>query len=341
MSLRAALFLPVLALLCGCGRYADFALPAPEGSAAAEPAFQWRARTGAVLERGAAGEWDSIDALNPSVVEFGGKLVNLYSGYDGKTWHTGVAESPDGVTWRKAGRVISPDGATWEGNYIAANGSAMVVDGSIVYWYQAGDPPRIGVARSNDGRAWRKEQAPVLRLGPRGSWDERGVADPYVIRRDGRFYLFYLGQDRAHQQRLGIARSADGVTWEKLRSNPILELGAESDFDENGLGEPAVWTSHGRWWMLYTGRDRREYRRIGLAWSKDGVQWQRYRTAPLFTGGEAWNAKVVCDPALLPGSGGALRMWYGGGDVAHPAENIHGAIGYAELSYSPDSEIKR
>ena len=61
-------------------------------------------------------------------------------------------------------------------------------------------------------------------------------------------------------QRLGLARSRDGVAWEKLRS-PILE-GAPGAFDEE-LGEPAVWTSGGAWWMLYTGRAHDEQRRIG------------------------------------------------------------------------------
>jgi hypothetical protein len=32
---------------------------------------------------------------------------------------------------------------------------------------------------------------------------------------------------------------------------------------------------------------------------------------------------------------GVLRMWFGGGDVPHPAENIHGRIGYAELKMVP------
>ena len=148
-------------------------------------------------------------------------------------------------------------------------------DGTFLYWYQAGRLPSVGLARSPDARHWTRLPGPVLRPGPRGSWDERGVADPYVIRAGAFYYMFFLGQDRARRQRLGVARSADGVAWEKLRSNPILELGAAGAFDEKGLGEPAVWASQDRYWMLYTGRDRSEYRRIGLAWSRDGVLWER------------------------------------------------------------------
>ena len=321
----------LLLLTAGCQSYSDFSLPNVKGGRRnLVPRFEVRAQP--VLDRGAAGEFDSVDALNPAIVKLGGEYLNLYSGYDGKTWHTGLATSPDGVVWRKHGRVLSPGANTWEGGYIAANGAALIDSGEILYWYQAGEPPRIGLARSRDGSSWHKHAEPVLRGGPRGSWDERAVADPYAFRAGDWLYLAYLGEDRARRQRLGIARSRDGVQWEKLRSSPILELGAAGAFDENGLGEPAIWSSHGRWWMLYTGRDRKEYRRLGLAFSVDGLKWRRYSDAAVLSGSEAWNSKVVCDPEVEMMANG-IRVWFGGGDVAHPAENINGRIGIALLRF--------
>src|SRR5580698_5415590 len=254
-----------VALLSGCSRYSDFTLPSPE-SGGLRPPFRWEASPDPVLS-------GAVDTLNPSVIHFRGAYLNLYSEYDGHTWHTALATSNDGVHWDKHGRVLSPEG--WEGSYIAANGSAMALDDRIFYWYQAGDPPRIALARSSDGRAWTKHPEPVVLPGPRGSFDERGVSDPYVIRSGNTFYLFYTGLDRARRLRLGIAQSADGVHWSKLRSNPILEIGGRGAFDENGLGEPAVWSSAGFWWMLYTGRATGEQRRMGLAKSRDGIHWER------------------------------------------------------------------
>jgi predicted GH43/DUF377 family glycosyl hydrolase len=314
----------------GCGRYADFQLPPPAGHADRAPTFRWELRNEPILARGAPGEWDSVDALNPSVVRNNGAYWNFYSGFDGQTWHTGLATSPDGLAWTKQDRILTPDSSTWERGYIAANGSALARNGEFFYWYQAGDPPRLGLARSRDRRGWTKMPKPVLDLGPRGSWDERGVADPYVIVAGNRFYAYYLGMDRARRQRLGVARSTDGVQWEKLRTNPILELGGAGEFDEIGLGEPAVWADAGRYWMLYTGRDRREYRRIGLAISDDGVRWQRSSAAPLLAGNAAWDDKVVCDPTVEVTPNG-VRVWFGGGNVATPAERLNGQIGYAVL----------
>jgi predicted GH43/DUF377 family glycosyl hydrolase len=315
--------------LCGCGRYADFELP-PLGEDHGAVSWRWEPESSPVLSPGAPGDWDAVDALNPSIVRHQARYYNFYSGYDGKTWHTGLATSPDGIAWTKRGRVLSPDPAGWEGAYIAANGSALFLDGMFLYWYQAGDPPRIGLARSRDGRSWEKAASPVLETGPRGSWDERGVADPYVFHAGGAYYMYYLGQDRARRQRLGLARSEDGVTWWKLRSNPVLELGSAGSFDEVGLGEPAVWALRGRYWMLYTGRDAAEHRRLGLASSADGVRWQRASEAPIIAGSQPWDAKVVCDPAVEV-TQNAVRVWFGGGDIAHPAENIHGQIGLGIL----------
>jgi sucrose-6-phosphate hydrolase SacC (GH32 family) len=169
-------------------------------------------------------------------------------------------------------------------------------------------------------------------LGPRGASDERATADPYVIEAGGRLFLYYLGEDRARRQRLGAAVSDDGLTWNKLRGNPVLELGIDGAFDENGLGEPAVWLSHGWWWMLYTGRDRKEVRRLGLARSRDGIHWER--TGSATAGAETWNSRVLCDATVAPDRE-KIRVWFGGGDTAHPAENIRGQIGYGELRWDP------
>ena len=332
---RAGICLLFGLLACsGCGSYADFKLPPVSGG---DPSmtFAFEAQAEPVLTGGDG--WESHDVLNPSVVSDPWPpapgpwpLVLLYSGFDGRTWRTGLAVSEDGTHWQKQGVILSPDRRTWEGSYIAANGSALFHENQFWYWYQAGprERPRIGLARAVDTRSWRKEPKPVLEPGPYGSWDEYGVADPYVVRIEPYFYLFYLGQDRARRQRLGVARSTDGIRWQKLRANPVLELGDAGAFDENGLGEPAVWNSHGFYWMLYTGRDTKENRRLGLARSTDGVHWGKL--AVVFGGDQPWDAKVVCDPTVEVAAG-VIRVWFGGGDVASPDENLHGKIGMAIL----------
>ena len=296
----------------GCGRYANFTLPEARGG---DPSivFRFVADPEPVLTRG-----EFRDALNPSVAG----RVNLYSVYDGQ-WHTALATSDDGVHWLKQGIVLRAAA----GSYIAGNGSALSHAGQVWYWYETGakDRLRISLARSADARAWRAEPAPVLDVGPVGAWDERAVADPYVIRIEPYFYMYYLGQDRAVRQRIGVARSSDGVHWEKLRANPVVEM----DEEEAGIGEPAVWQSHGFYWMLYTVRDFAENRYLRLARSMDGVHWTKL--AVQYRGTQAWNSKVICDPTVVV-DGDRIRVWFGGGDVASPDENLHGQIGFATLA---------
>ena len=327
--MKCAAVVVAFAALSSCGKYADFNLPPPDATGPRAP-FSWEAMPQPVLGRGPEA-WDSVDVLNPSVVRFYDSYWNFYSGFDGSKWSTGAATSTDGVAWKKVGRALAPEG--WESPGPAgqgSNGSALVEQGEILYWYVAGNPPGIALARSKDGLNFAKRETPVMRPGPRGSFDEMGAADPYVIRRGDYFYLFYLGQNRARRQTIGLARSRYGIEWEKLRTNPALELGAEGTFDENGLGEPAVWTSGGFYWMLYTGRDKAEHRRVGLARSLDGIHWDKDTSFTPISGNQPWDSQVICDPTVEL-QGNDIRVWFGGGDVAHPVANIHGQIGFGVL----------
>ena len=317
--------------LAGCGRYADFTLPPLNASPPPPATLELHPQP--VLTRGSAGAWDSSDALNPSVVFHDHQYWNYYSGFDGSAWHTGLATSSDGIEWKRMGKVLSPDPALWDRGYIAANGSALWRNGEFLIWYEAGEkegPKRIGLARSSDGIHFRKEPRPVLEPGPYQSWDERAVADPYVVEVGDWLYMYYLGQDRAVRQRIGVARSRDGISWEKLRSNPIVETAepGSGGMDEDGAGEPAVYIWKGRYWMILTGNDAHEHRRLALLWSGDGVHWTRQPGA--FSGDQTWDSVVVCDPTVVVDSSG-VRLWFGGGDKPSRDERLHGQIGIGSI----------
>jgi hypothetical protein len=105
----------------------------------------------------------------------------------------------------------------------------------------------------------------------------------------------------------------------------VLDLDGEA-----GLGEPAVWQSHGFYWMLYTVRNFDETRYLQLARSTDGVHWSKLPAA--IHGSQAWDSQVICDAAVLV-EPGEIRVWFGGGDRPSPDENLHGQIGYGTLRY--------
>lgn len=333
----ATLWLALLGAACGPAwrpKQADFTVTGCEAAAGVPPPETWRFEVDPepVLKRGPIGAWDAVDVLNPSVVRRGGTFYNFYSGFDGKIWRTGLAVSSDGRTWGKTATnsVLEPAAGTWEGDYIAANGSAVDAGPEFLYWYQAGRPPRIGLAVSPDGQSWRRRANPVLEPGPPGSWDAAGVGDPYVLRCGQTYYMYYLGQGMRGVQRLGVARSPDGVHWQKYVGNPILDVGPPGSFDERGVGEPAVLRAEEEFLMIYTGRENGENRGLGVARSPDGVHWRRAALPQPVAGDQPWNSRVVCDPAVWVG-GGRLWLWFGGGDVPSPDENLHGQIGLAVM----------
>jgi predicted GH43/DUF377 family glycosyl hydrolase len=342
---KAAATLCIFISGSACGRYADFTLPrlAQAQSPRVQPVFSERPEP--VLGRDA-----ETDVLNPSVVLHNNQYFNFYSEYDGHAWHSSLATSPNGFVWQKQGRFLSPDSKTWEGSYIAANGSAAYLGDQWLYWYVAGerDRPAIGFVRSSDLKHWARHPKPVLEPGPRGSFDEYGVADPYVIRVNNWLYMYYLGQNRARQQQIGLARSPangpeSGFVWEKLRGNPVLEISIPGSgaMDENGLGEPAVWQENGAYWMLFTGRDLHENRTLRFAKSADGVHWVRFAAVPRTL---SWDAKVMCDPTVVHNNSENMHnsaqsrttlVFFGGGNSPRPDENINGQIGAAEITWVP------
>ncbi|WP_322924136.1 hypothetical protein [Paenibacillus campi] len=299
-----------------------------------------------VLQRGAKGTWDSVDVLNPSVFKKDGIFYNYYSGYDGKVWRTGLATSADGINWTKykGNPVLDLNKNGWDSTYIAANGSAFEFNGKIYYWYQGNQDGKaaIGLAISDDGHTFTKQNAPVLEVGSEHTWDSDGVADPYVIKHGDYLYLYYLGMNEMKVQRLGVARSKDGIHWDKLSSNPILDVGAAGTFDENGLGEPSVVYYAPYFYMIYTGRNASETRDVGLAISSDGINWRKMDTAGLFPNRApgSWDQYVICDTTLwLDSPTNKLYAWYGGGNKQEPAQNLNGNIGLFTVNIGQDRDL--
>ena len=318
----------------GCGNSSG-ANPAPvaQSNSTAVAALSITAfEASPVLTRGAEGAWDSVDVLNPSVIQWHGALYNYYSGYDGRVWRSGLAISNDGgLTWRKNSKPVLDLGG-WNTQYIAANGSAIVFNGRVYYYYQGVDGKgvtKIGLAMSTDGVTFTALPDPVLDVDATGSWDDAAVADPYVVQFGDALYMYFLGANRAEKQLLGVATSTDGIVWTKHRT-ALLAPGGANDFDAHGQGEPAVVYQAPFYYMLYTGRAADEVRDLGWAVSKDGINWTRQSQGIIPPSlRQAWDSKVICDPTILPtgNNDGTFYVWFGGGDKPEPAQGLNGQIG--------------
>jgi len=177
---------------------------------------------------------------------------------------------------------------------------------------------------------WQKHpDNPVLGPGPAGSWDDAYVGCPSVIIDNDTLYMFYVGGD-GQNLRIGVATSANGISWEKYPHNPILDLGSEGTWDDYWVIFPHV--RHG--WgieMWYQGNDGTTDR-IGLAKSilLNTFTWEKSSENPFLEPGPegSWDDMQVSTPFVYlwesPGWVKTFRLYYAGSD------GDYFRIGYAE-----------
>jgi len=104
-------------------------------------------------------------------------------------------------------------------------------------------------ATSTDGLVWRPDPEPALALDPADP-AEYALSRPCVIREAEGWRMWY--SRRNPDYRLGEARSADGVVWDRRDDPPPLAASA-SGWDSECLCYASVFDHGGRRYMLYNG----------------------------------------------------------------------------------------
>lgn len=212
----------------------------------------------------------------------------------------------------------------WDDAYVT--GPTVLRDGqTLKMWYTAYDGThwRIGYATSPDGLAWSKyPNNPVLDLGSPGQWDNRHIAHPSVICEGSLYKMWYTGSDGSNW-RIGYATSLDGVTWMKYSGNPILDIGAPGEWDDEFTFSPTIVSTTSGYRMWYAGLDGVHFR-IGEASSVDGMAWVKNPDNPVLDLGLPgnWDDTNVLHPDVIR-NGDVYEMWFMG------QHGTAGRIGYA------------
>ena len=146
----------------------------------------------------------------------------------------------------------------------------------------------IGLATSTDGVRWQvaNDGQPVLGFGPEGTFDDCGIAHPFVLRVDGRFLMWYggidgragkdIGDGPAHVrvEQIGLATSRDGIHWTRAnKGRPVMKVGRKGSIDSvqaTGCHVIRRGNEFVMWYGAYNGTHT-----IGLATSPDGIRWTR------------------------------------------------------------------
>ena len=228
-----------------------------------------------------------------------------------------VTESPDGIRWGDIRVVLPPDPATgWEDK---VNRSCVVDDGDgrMLMWYtgQARKRSLIGLAESTDGgnTFHRTGIEPVMI--PEFPWERDSVMNPFVLKDNGIYRMWYAAGETYEPNALGYAESPDGVNWKKSRINPIFCAGTEP-YDAARVGGCEVLKRpDGSYIMFYIGYEDIHTARICAAVSPDGIrQWRRLEANPLVSPGrDCWDGDACYKPSVVfEPDNSRWRLWYNG-----------------------------
>ncbi len=180
--------------------------------------------------------------------------------------------------------VIVPASGTWHHNGILT-GSAVNV-GTDIWMYVSGidSSGRMHIGRmvsGNGGQTWIIDAQPLLNS-TASTWDRGYLGIPSVIREaNGTFAMWYMGAVTVDQFDIGFATSADGITWTKHASNPVLTQ-SSSGWDNYNVGWPVVVKVGSTYSLFFGGRTTTDARKnIGYATSSDGFSWTKYTGNPV------------------------------------------------------------
>ncbi len=138
--------------------------------------------------------------------------------------------------------------------------------------------------------AWQRDaRNPILPPGG-GEFDKTCCMNPFVVTREGEYWLFYAGGDAKGRRRICLATCPiDDVTkWQ--RRGPLFDLGGKGSFDETWCVLPCVHRIGGKWHLYYTGRSAQSgaglqgFWGMGLATSDDLRHWTKHSSDPILTG---------------------------------------------------------
>lgn len=177
----------------------------------------------------------------------------------------------------------------------------VIFDGNIFKMWYSNETNNgvhsIGYATSTDGLQWyRKVDKPVLNPGLVGKWDSYGVSVGAVIKDNGTYKMYYIG-NAAHSgpYQVGLAVSSDGINWTK-NPNPILY--ADSLLEFSTITSEVLKVSN-KYHMYYSTSTSTGKRVVCLAFSDDGVKWTRYSKHPILSVTEGWEGIGAYYPSVI------------------------------------------
>lgn len=184
------------------------------------------------------------------------------AGYEEGAAVIGLAWSDDLLHWELTEPILFPtDGAAWEhGGLYRPN--LVEQDGVFYLFYNAktdrlpkaeggGWREQSGVAVSHDLKSWKRyEGNPVLTNGGADARDARFASNPFVVRYEHLWGMYYFGFDHAGKARELLALGRDPYHFSKV-NEAMIDVGAPGTVDETFAHKTSVIYHKGALYHFY------------------------------------------------------------------------------------------
>ncbi|MDC0936703.1 hypothetical protein OAS39_10485 [Pirellulales bacterium] len=233
--------------------------------------------------------------------------------------------------------LIPGEPGSWDGG-VVETGDAFKDFGTYYLYYHAtgaGDGYQTGVATARRplGPFTKHGDAPILKVGPAGSWESKHVACAMILKEaPGKYLMWYSGMGQGEHEKWGVGlATADSPLgpWTKHPDNPILDH----------FGYVGGVVKVGGKYMLYTAHPidsvAPDYSPMSLATAdRPEGPYAEAPGNPILVEGEKgeWDDGGFSEAEVFYASG-LFHMFYGGARTYEPRILTRESIGYA---YSDD-----
>tara|TARA_B100000809_G_scaffold264379_1_gene320048 strand:- start:4749 stop:6176 length:1428 start_codon:yes stop_codon:yes gene_type:complete len=122
-----------------------------------------------------------------------------------------------------------------------------------------------------------------------------------IVPNNNKWYLFLDGYSSDGQRHIGVAISETTLLGPyKVYENPILSPGKNGSWNDKSVFYGKVKKYKEGFMMVYDGRNSKGYERIGIAFSKNLINWTNSENNPVLDQHTGWRSSVSCtEPSYI------------------------------------------
>ncbi len=297
-------------------------LTSPQLLSAQDAARGWvKSAKNPMLSLGASGDFDSQNIMSPSIIKEGGKYYLFYGGgpsgpktkEDYVNYQLGLALSDDGETWTKRGKPLLPLGErdnfhTTPALLRTPTGELQKRAGLWQMVYCGNRADDIEHATSPDGLNWTKDsRSPIF----------SAAYSPTLLQVGDEIWMYCIHKPpsvngRTVSWEVHLARGRDFTSLKPHSGNPVLKR--SQPWEQAHLFYPYVIKEGETWVMFYAAywRGQPGSTAIGMATSRDGVEWTKSDANPVLTPtpGSAFDSAYTSAQSVIR-DGDHYKLYYG------------------------------